>query len=248
VTRSSDDGVDDAHDGGVHVDFQRPFSAPEGAQELVLVRHGSVVSPTPVVEGAPLGRQNDPPLDERGRHQAAAVAVRLEEEPIGAVFVTPLKRTVETAEPLLARNGFEPRVIEDLREVELGDWEHGELSRRAAAADPDFQRVMREQRWELIPNAEPAAEFAERIGRGMDEVADAAPPESVAVVYTHSAVIAEACRLVTNSEPFAFMAVSNCSLTRLVRMPGRRWVLVAFNETAHLPLEWQPRRRHGGVA
>jgi probable phosphoglycerate mutase len=225
------------------MDFQRPFSAPDGARELVLVRHGAVVSPTPVVEGAPLGRQNDPPLDERGRQQAAAVAVRLEEEPIGAVFVTPLKRTVETAEPLLARGVGEPRVIEDLREVELGDWEHGELSRRAAAGDPEFQRVMREQRWELIPNAEPAAVFAERIQRGLDEAADAAGPDSVAIVYTHSAVIAEACRQVTASEPFAFLTVANCSLTRLVRMPTGRWVLVAFNETAHLPLEWQPRRR-----
>jgi len=227
----------------VTVDFQRPFTAPEGAHEVVLVRHGAVVSPTPVVEGAPLGRQNDPPLDDRGRAQAAAVAVRLEEEPIGAIFVTPLKRTVETAEPLLATGGFEPTVSEDLREVELGDWEHGELSRRAAVGDPEFQRVMREQRWELIPNAEPAATFAERIGRGLNEVASASGPDTVTVVYTHSAVIAEACRIITGSEPFAFLTVANCSLTRLVRMPTGRWVLVAFNETAHLPLEWQPRRR-----
>ena len=227
------------------MDFQRPFSAPDGAQELVLVRHGSVVSPTPVVEGAPLGRQNDPPLDERGRRQAEAVAARLEEEPIAAVFVTPLKRTVETAEPLLARNGFEARVMDDLREVELGDWEHGELSRRAAVGDPEFRRVMREQRWEVIPNAEPAVAFAERVRRGMEEAASASGSDSVAIVYTHSAVIAEACRLITGSDPFAFLTVSNCSLTRLVRMPTGRWVLVAFNETAHLPLEWQPRRRQG---
>lgn len=227
----------------VRVDFQRPFSAPDGAQELVLVRHGAVVSPTPVEPGRPLGRQNDPPLDERGRHQAAALAVRLEEEPIATVFVTPLRRTIETAQPLLDLKGFEPHVIEDLREVELGDWEHGELSRRAVAGDPEFQRVMREQRWELIPNAEPAAEFAERVERGIAEAAAAAAPGSVAVVFTHSAVIAEACRIVTRSEPFAFMTVSNASLTRLVRMPEGRWLLVSFNETSHLPLEWQPRTK-----
>jgi 2,3-bisphosphoglycerate-dependent phosphoglycerate mutase len=232
----------------MEVDFQRPFTPPAGAQELVLVRHGSVVSPTPQVAGAPLGRQNDPPLDERGRRQAVAVAARLEEEPIGAVFVTPLKRTLETAEPLLAKNGFEPRVIDDLREVELGDWEHGELSRRAAVGDPEFQRVMREQRWELIPNAERADAFATRIRRGLEEAASASGPDTVAIVYTHSAVIAEACRQVTGSEPFAFLTVSNGSLTRLVRMPSGRWTLVAFNETAHLPLEWQPRRRRDGDA
>jgi probable phosphoglycerate mutase len=226
----------------MRVDFQRPFSSPAGSREVVLVRHGSVTQP----DGPPIGRQNDPPLDERGRSQAAAVAVRLEEEPIALVFVTNLRRTVETAAPLLAVRQEEPVVLEDLREVELGEWEHGELMRRAAAGDPEFQRVMREQRWDLIPGAEPAALFGERVMRGLEDASEASGEDSVAVVYTHSAVIAEICRQVTGSEPFAFLAVSNCSLTRLVRMPEGRWVLVSFNETAHLPLEWQPRRRRNG--
>jgi probable phosphoglycerate mutase len=137
-------------------------------------------------------------------------------------------------------------VLEDLREVELGDWEHGELSRRAAAGDPHFVRVMSGQRWDLIPNAEPADVFAERVRRALLEAASASGPDTVAVVYTHSGVIAEACRQVTGSQPFAFLNASNCSLTRLVRMPDGRWALISFNETAHLPLEWQPRRQRGG--
>jgi 2,3-bisphosphoglycerate-dependent phosphoglycerate mutase len=229
----------------VRVDFQRPFSAPAGAQEVILVRHGSVTQPWSEEAGAPLGRQNNPPLDERGRHQAAAVAVRLEEEEIAALFVSPLRRAVETAAPLVALRDEEPRILEDLREVELGDWEHGELSRRAAAGDPEFQHVMREQRWDLIPNAEPAAAFAERVGRGLVAAAAASGADSVAVAYTHSAVIAEACRQVTSSQAFAFMAVSNGSLTRLVRLPEGRWVLLSFNETAHLPVEWQARVKRG---
>jgi probable phosphoglycerate mutase len=67
----------------------------------------------------------------------------------------------------------------------------------------------------------------------------------VAVVYTHSGVIAEACRQATGSEPFAFLNSTNGSLTRLVRMPNGRWVLVSFNETAHLSVEWRPGFRQG---
>lgn len=230
----------------MRVDFQRPFSAPGGAQELVLVRHGAVTQPPAGRQEPPIGRQNDPPLDDRGRDQAVAVARRLEEEPIAAVFVSPLRRTAETAAPLLARWGREPGVLEDLREVELGDWEHGELSRRAAAGDPHFARVMREQRWDLIPNAEPAEVFAERVRRGLLEAASASGRDTVAVVYTHSGVIAEACRQITGSQPFAFLNASNCSLTRVVRMPDERWVLISFNETAHLALQWQPRRQRVG--
>lgn len=209
------------------------------------MRHGSVEIPGR--DDPPIGRQTDPSLNETGRQQAAAVAARLEEEPIAALFVTSLRRTVETAAPLVALGGQEPQILEDLREVELGDWEHGELSRRAAAGDPEFQRVMREQRWELIPNAEPATAFAQRVGRGLATAVAASGPDSVAVAFTHSAVIAEACRQVTGSEPFAFMSVSNGSLTRLVRMPDERWVLLSFNETAHLPLEWQARLKRAGA-
>jgi probable phosphoglycerate mutase len=227
----------------MRVDFQRPFSAPSGAQEVVLVRHGAVTQPPAEDEPVPIGRQNDPPLDERGRDQAAAVATRLADEPIGGVFLSPLRRATETAQPLLARWPGQPGVLDDLREVELGDWEHGELSRRAAAGDPHFVRVMHEQRWDLIPNAEPAHAFAARVLRGLLEAASASGPDTVAVVYTHSGVIAEACRQITGSRPFAFLNASNGSLTRVVHMPDGRWVLVSFNETAHLPPQWQPRRQ-----
>jgi probable phosphoglycerate mutase len=225
------------------VDFQRPFSAPDGAQELILVRHGSVQGVPPEDQGPPVGRQNDPPLNGAGRIQAAAVGGHLAGEPIARVLVSPLQRTAQTAAPLLAARGEEATVLEDLREVELGDWEHGELSRRAAAGDPEYLRVMAEQRWDLIPNAEPATDFAARVARGLHEVAAASEPGSVAVAFTHSGVIAEACRQITQSLPFAFLNNSNGSLTRLVRLPEGRWLLVAFNETAHLPLEWQPGTR-----
>lgn len=228
------------HPAPMNVDFQRPFRAPDGAREVLLVRHGSVGHQPAGAQEPPIGRQNDPPLNDAGRAQAAAVAARLEDEPISAVFVSTLRRTVETAAPLLDARAAAPEVLEDLREVELGDWEHGELSRRALRGDAEFRRVMREQRWELIPNAEPAADFGRRVERGLQSAAASAGPGEIAVAFTHSAVIAEACRQVTGSEPFAFLSVANGSLTRIVLMPGGRWVLVAFNETQHLPREWQP--------
>jgi probable phosphoglycerate mutase len=229
----------------MNVDFQRPFTPPDGARELYLVRHGSVPH---AVDGPPIGRQNDPPLNEHGRTQAAAVAVRLAGESIAEIFVSPLRRTAETAAPLLAARDAEAALLDDLREVELGDWEHGELARRAGRGDVEFARVMREQRWELIPNAEPAADFAARVAGAMQRAAAAATPGAIAVAFTHSGVIAEACRQVTGSQPFAFLSGCNGSITRLVQLPDGGWVLVSFNETAHLPREWQPGGAGGAVA
>ncbi|MGE5407467.1 MAG: histidine phosphatase family protein [Syntrophothermus sp.] len=212
------------------IDFQR-VAAPEGAREVILVRHGAC--DPPAADGL-IGGRSDPSLNERGRGQAAAVTRRLAGARVGAVFVTPLRRTTETAAATLSRHGLEATVLEELVEVYLGEWEGHGIHARGAAGDPELVRVMREQDWSLIPGAEPAHEFAARVRRGVEAVADAAPPDGVAVAFTHAAVIAEFCRQVTGSQPFAFLRNANGSLTRLFRAPEGSWSLVSFNETQHL--------------
>jgi probable phosphoglycerate mutase len=215
----------------VKVDFQRPFTPPEGAHEVLLVRHGAVDAPGP--DGL-VGGRSDPPLNARGREQADALAARLAREAVTALFTTPLRRTAETAAPILARHDVEPVVVPALGEVFLGEWEGHGIHVRGAAGDPEFLRVMREQRWDLIPGAEPGEEFGARVREGIEGVADAADAGTVAIAVTHAAVICEICRQVTGGEPFAFLTSANGSITRLVRMPKGRWLLLSFNETEHL--------------
>jgi 2,3-bisphosphoglycerate-dependent phosphoglycerate mutase len=213
------------------VDFQRPFVAAEGAHEVLLLRHGAVDPPGP---GGLIGGRSDPGLNEAGRRHAEALAGRLAAERISALFVTQLRRTGETAEPILAHHSLQQVSLPALGEVFLGEWEGHGIHERAGRADPEFTRVMREQRWDLIPGAESGSAFADRVREGLETVADAARPGEVSVVVTHGGVITEICRQVTGSEPFAFLLNANGSITRVVRMPDRRWVLVSFNDTAHL--------------
>lgn len=215
------------------VDFQRPFTAPDDAQEVFLVRHGAVDAPEP--DGLVDGR-SDPPLNSRGRAEAAAVAARIARERVAGLFTTPLRRTSETAAPILEHHDVDSVVIPELGEVFLGEWEGHGIRDRASRGEPEFLRVMREQRWDLIPGAEPGEAFARRVGEGLESVADSAGSGTVAVAVTHAAVIAEMCRQVTGSDPFAFLTSANGSLTRLVRMPKGRWLLLSFNETEHLRL------------
>ena len=86
----------------------------------------------------------------------------------------------------------------------------------------------------MIPGAEPAEEFAERVGRGLQAVVEAAEPGSPVVAVVHGGVIGELCRQATGSRPFAFVHSDNCSITRLVRFPDGRLLLRSFNDTAHL--------------
>jgi 2,3-bisphosphoglycerate-dependent phosphoglycerate mutase len=218
----------------VKLDLQRPFTPPDGAQDVLLVRHGSVDAPEP---GGLVGGRSDPSLNAAGLAQATALAGRLARERVGALFTTPLRRTGETAAPVAEAHGLAPVELPDLVEVYLGEWEGHGIARRAAAGDPEFVALMRGGRWDVVPGAEPREDFARRVAAGLERVADAAPTGGVAVAVTHSAVIDEVLCRITGSDPFAFMTCANGSITRVVRLPDRRWVLVAFNDTAHLTVD-----------
>ena len=218
----------------MHRDFQRPFRLADDEIELVLVRHGATAAHS---DGAPadlLGGQSDPPLTDDGIWQAEAVAARLVAEPLAALFVTPLRRTAETAAPLVGATGLAPAVVPELREIHLGDWEGGEFQARVHGRDPLVARMFDEQRWDVLPNAEPMPAFAHRVARGLARIASAAGHGRIAAAFVHSAVIAEACRQATGSRALAFLGVENGALTRLVRTSDGTWLLRSFNETVHL--------------
>jgi 2,3-bisphosphoglycerate-dependent phosphoglycerate mutase len=211
---------------------QRPYVGPPGSTELWLVRHGASADSKEgetfeLVEG-----QGDPPLSDSGRHQAELVGLRLANEPFDALYVTNLQRTAQTAAPLVARCGMTPVVDADLREVFLGDWEGGLLRAKAADNDPVFQRVMAEQRWDVIPGAESRAVFGGRLRRVIDRIA-AAHPGGRVVIFSHGAAIGEIMAQACGSEPFAFVGPDNASISRLV-VSTERWIIRGYNDTAHL--------------
>jgi len=59
----------------------------------------------------------DAHLTERGRRQAQAAAERLAGAPIDALYVSPLHRAQETAEPLGKATGVTPVTIDGLAEI-----------------------------------------------------------------------------------------------------------------------------------
>jgi probable phosphoglycerate mutase len=213
---------------------QQAYAPPPGATELVLVRHGASAAAVPGLPFPLLDGQSDPPLAPEGEAQARAVADRLAGEPLAGVFVSPLRRTEQTAAPLAARTGGEPVVLRDLREVHVGELEGGEFRIRVANGDPLIARLWAEQRWDVIPGAEPMDAFARRVRAAADAVVAAAGPDCSAVVVSHGGVIAELCRQATGSRAFAFINVDNASISRLVVLPDGAWLLRSYNDTAHL--------------
>ena len=211
---------------------QMQYAPPPGSTDVLLVRHGESGS---MVAGASLALtdgQTDPPLASGGAAEAELVGVRLARQNIGAIYTSPLRRCVETAEPLARALGLIPQVERDLREVFMGEWEGGLYRKKFAERDPIALRILAEQRWDVIPGAEPASEFAERIRSVLTKIASAHVGGRVAV-FSHAGVIGEALAQASGAEPFAFIGPSNASISQLVITPDK-WVIRRFNDASHL--------------
>jgi probable phosphoglycerate mutase len=211
---------------------QHRYTPPPGATEILLVRHGES---QPVDPGRPfdlVDGHGDPPLDPVGVEQAERVAARLAGEDIAAIYVTTLRRTVETAAPLAQRLGITPQVEPNLREVFLGEWEGGLLRVKAEERDPAFVRAIEEERWDPIPGAEPIDAFRDRVLAGVAAVAGAHADERV-VVVTHGGVIGQILSGATGARGFAFIGADNASISHIV-VEDDRIALRRFNDTTHL--------------
>jgi 2,3-bisphosphoglycerate-dependent phosphoglycerate mutase len=184
-------------------------------------------APFPLVAG-----QGDPELAPEGRHQAERVADRLSAMRIDAIYVSTLRRTAQTAAPLARLLGLTAREEPDLREVGLGEWEGGLFRKMVADNDPVAQRMWAQERWDVIPGAEPTGAFAGRIRGVVKRLAAAHPGERLAV-FTHGGVIGQVLATASGSRRFAFIGADNASISQVV-VTGEQWIIRSFNDTAHL--------------
>jgi probable phosphoglycerate mutase len=213
---------------------QKDYSRPEGSIEVVLIRHGASEAAVDGQSFELLEGQADPALSPHGELQAQAVAAALAGEPLEALYVTPLRRTAQTAAPLAAATGLEPVVLPELREVHLGELDGGAFRIAVARRDPLVAEVFARQRWDIIPGAESAADFARRTRAGMERILEGVEPGASVAAVVHGGVIGELCRQASDSRPFAFVHADNGSLTRIAVLPDGRWWVRTFNEGGHL--------------
>jgi len=86
---------------------------------FLLIRHGENDY---VKKGRMAGRAVGIHLNESGRHQAQALAERLKDAPIKAIYSSPLERALETAAPLAQTLSLEVIPRPGLIETDIGEW------------------------------------------------------------------------------------------------------------------------------
>jgi probable phosphomutase (TIGR03848 family) len=174
-------------------------------------------------------------LNDKGRAQAEALAQRLADRPIAAVFASPLERAVETAQIIAGPHNMEVQIREGVGEVRYGEWTGQSL--KELAKEDAWQVVQFYPSGARFPGGEGIRDMQARAVAELDAIAAAHPEETVLVV-SHADVIKAALAHYAglHLDLFQRLVVNPASLSVVALTPmGPR--LVCLNDTAHVPRE-----------
>jgi probable phosphoglycerate mutase len=198
---------------------------------LLLIRHGrSTWNAAGRVQGLA-----DPPLDDLGIEQANRIAERLKDQPIAAIYSSPLQRARSTAEIIGQKFPAISIVPDDrLKEIDVGVMT-GLVWDEIAAQYPDFASRWHEEGWAAtIEGGETQVAFRERVAAVMHMIVDQHADQTVAVVAhggTINAYLSTRLNLsATRRSPFHF---GNTSLS-VVEINHRSFEIVTLNDAHHL--------------
>jgi broad specificity phosphatase PhoE len=203
-------------------------------RRLFLVRHGVVDFDARDFRESPRGRQWDPPLSQKGRDQAAALATRLAQMPAPALVVSsPFRRCLETIGPYSELAGVSVSTEEEVGEVFIGEWE-GLSFEEIVSEDEELARLFREQEamFSLAPGGESAPDLRRRVVPAIEEIVERHADGDVLMV-THGGVINAYLGHVLGIEHDMFFLPDNASINTVL-IDGDRRDVRFINDTRHV--------------
>jgi broad specificity phosphatase PhoE len=196
---------------------------PNHPTRLYFIRHGEVEERYHRIFG---GSRIDMALSSLGHQHARALADWFGESPVDAVYMSPMQRVRQTAIPLLEAKRLQPVVLEDLREVDFGDWTgYGwqDIQARFGVVAYDWLETLENGG---IPNGETATCLKARVRPCLQRVVEENPHRSVAVVC-HGGIVRVMLALLLEM-PLSHMAHFNIdygSVTLVELQPGKKHAL-----------------------
>ena len=193
--------------------------------EIVFVRHG-----LPLRVELETGIA-DPELAAEGHEQAAKMAAYLGVEDVEAVYVSPLRRAIETAHPLCKVLGLEAVVSEGVAEFDRNSREYVPVEELRATNDPRWEKLLRGE-WDGVD--EDPSIFKARVVATVEDMI-ARHPGGRVVVVCHGGVINQYLAHVLGIEThIGFFYPKYTSIHRVMAARSGQRSIVSINEASHL--------------
>jgi len=194
--------------------------------ELLLIRHALPVR----VEGEE-GTAADPELAELGHEQARALADYLAEEHIDSLYVSPLRRAVQTAEPVAAKLGLEAVIDDELAEFDRHSHFYVPIEELRAEKDERWDDMIA-GRWGVDGEVDPQT-FKAVVTEAVERVVAAHRGQTVAIVCHGGVINAYYAHMLGLDFPM-FFEPAYTSISRVLASSGGHRQVKSINEHAHV--------------
>lgn len=193
--------------------------------DLLLIRHALPERVEKV--GAPA----DPPLSDTGLRQSKALAGWLSDEPLDALYASPLRRAVETAGPLAEVTGLDAVVEDDVAEYDRHAEAYVPIEELKASNDPRWQAMV--DGGYFADGDETVEEFQARVVAAVDRIIAAHGSSTVAVVC-HGGVMNAYVGHVLGLDNYMVFEPAYTGITRIKASSRGHRSIVTLNEFGHL--------------
>ncbi len=200
---------------------------------LYLIRHGE----TEWNKGGRYQGWTDIELSDDGKLQAELLAKRFHYMHLDAIYVSPLKRAIATAEPIAKEKGLPLILDEHFKEINFGEWEGHtvpELTEKYGKPYTDFFDNPFEH---TMPGEGSFHKVAERAMAGFEEIIKKHRGERVAIVSHGGLLRVFMIRLLgLDLNMYRRMWLTNTSISMIDITFDDNMFLMTLNDKAHLEM------------
>lgn len=176
-------------------------------------------------------------VNEAGKEQISLLAKRFSQIPLDAVYSSPLKRAVKTAQGIANTQNLEVTTVDSLIELNCGIYE-GKTYSEISKINPDFADIWANHPQDFAPlNGEPMVDAYERIYKAVTTLALQNSGKTIACV-THGGVLrCLLCKLLYNDiNKLSTVSFGSNTAVTLLECDDDGSIKIAYmNDSTHLP-------------
>jgi broad specificity phosphatase PhoE len=173
-------------------------------------------------------------LDETGRRQAEAAAEKIAQWEVEAIYSSPLKRAMTTAQSIADRLGLTVQPLEGIIDMDFGEWQGLPISETKEKYGALFDLWRHRPEQLEIPGAETLEDVRKRVVATIDDVVAAHEDQTIAVVSHRVVCKVLLCHLLgLDNSHFWQIAQDTTAINLFEVWEGKPSVLLV-NETCHL--------------
>jgi len=176
----------------------------------------------------------DIPLNKGGHSEAEAIAEALKDKNIDAVYTSPLRRSVETAQPAARLFHLDIVPVEGLVDMDYGDWEGLTFDEVKETYKDLFTQWQKRPGLVRFPHGETLDEVRERSFCAFTHIVEENPGKSILIIPHRVINKVLLCALLDISNSHFWEIKQDTGCLNLIEYSNDRYVLSMMNDTCHL--------------